>query len=118
MRFKYKFSTLFEKELDIEDIGNCAIEVIDCKNQHYYLVIKTSLGTTSFFEYGPIVPDIKLLPKYVHNTFNRIEFSEYKMEKRINTFLTNAEEVNIIDKDKALNSCVNLIEYFRDENNY
>lgn len=122
MIFAYKFSSLYEKEIDIEDFGNCALEAqfSDAFDNisYCYLIIKTELGITSIFEYGPIIPDISLFPKEVSNTFTRFEFSEYKIEKRINKFILKADNVEIIEPSEALNRCRSIIEYFRDERNY
>lgn len=120
MRFEYKFSQIVEEEIDISDIGNCCIEAIDVQHQQYYLIIRTDLGTTSIFEYGPIISDIKLLPKSVTNTFKRISFSESKIISIIDKFLSKpglqlAQEV---DFNEALDRCINIIEYFRDRENY
>lgn len=122
MKFEYKFSSLYEKELEIEDWGNCAIEAqfVDYSGNvsYSYLIIRTELGITSIFEYGPIMPDIQLFPKQVSNTFTRFEFSEHKIITRIEKFLLKAENAELIEAQTALSRCRSIIEYFSDERNY
>ncbi len=123
MKFEYKTFVSFEKELEIDDIGNFAIEAVYNSNStlgpHYkYLVIRTTFGIVSVFEYDAILPDFKLLPKSVTNSFDRFDWSEYKIIKRIEKFLANVEDVKVITMQEALANCRSIIDYFGDLNNY
>ena len=75
-------------QLEVEDIGDCCILGRDDLGQEYYFVTRTNLGTTDIVEYGPAVPDFDMLPKSVTYKFDRIDYSEAKIEKRIDKFLT------------------------------
>lgn len=75
-------------QIEVPDIGDCCILGRDDLGQEYYLVTKTKLGMTDIIEYGPALPDFEVLPKSVKYTFDRIDYSEFKIEKRIEKFLT------------------------------
>ena len=109
-------------QLDVEDIGNCAIEANDDLGIYYYLVIETYLGFTKIFEYGPVQPDFNELNKSVSCLFNRIEFNDKKISKRIYTFLNaptrNITQAQMVDKNYALDGCKDIIEYMRDSTKF
>ena len=70
--------------IEIESAGNVCLEAInEDDGLYYYLLIKTSLGTTSIFEYGPIIPDIDKLFDIYNVSFTRQPFNE----KKLNLFL-------------------------------
>lgn len=75
-------------QLEVNDIGECCILGRDDLGQEYYLIITTYMGFTDIIEYGPALPDFEVLPKSVKYTFDRIDYSEFKIEKRIDKFLT------------------------------
>ena len=65
--------------IDIPEIGNFYLEAIDEENlMYYYLMIKSSLGTASVMSYGPVVPDVQLLPDKYQVSFERLSFKEKK----------------------------------------
>lgn len=114
----------YQGMLEVEKIGNCAIEaqkpLINGGVAYYYLVIRTSLGQSQIFEYGPVIPDIDLFPDEVICSFKRIEYSDYKVEKIIDKFLNNPKR-NIkyactIDAEEALSKCKSIINYMKDFN--
>ena len=117
MKFEYSCLKISEKELEIEDIGNVAIEA---SNGAYYsyLVIRTSMGSTCIVEYGRIVPDIDKLPPKVSCSFDRIDYKESVITKRIEKFLASAENAEVIPAQIALNRCKDIINYMKDERNY
>lgn len=125
MEFNYNVVKMSIGILDVEDLGNLAIEAYNEKGLFYYLVIRTALGTTSIFEYGPIVPDVHMLPKKVNCLFERIEFKEPTLAKRISQWLNNPSKeiihAELVDYDRALDSCKDIVSYmknFNEENNY
>jgi hypothetical protein len=120
--FEYFYSREAIGNLDVEDIGNCSIEANDDLGNFYYIVIDTNLGFTRIFEYGPCNPDFNELPKAVGCTFNRIEFNEKQIQKRIYSFLNaphrNITQAQLVDRDYALDGCKDIIEYMRDPFNF
>ena len=74
--------------IDIPDIGNFFLETIDEENMfYYYLMVKTCLGTSSILSYGPIVPDVELLPDKYSICFERIQFNDKKVMSWITKWL-------------------------------
>lgn len=120
--FEYFYSREAIGNLDVEDIGNCSIEANDDLGNFYYMVIDTNLGFTRIFEYGPCNSDFNELPKAVGCTFNRIEFNEKQIQKRIYSFLNaphrNITQAQLVDRDYALDGCKDIIEYMRDPFNF
>lgn len=120
--FEYFFSRSAVGLLDVEDIGNCAIEANDDIGNFYYIVIETKLGFTKIFEYGPCNPDFNELPKSVACTFDRIEFNDKKIANAIYMFLNNGKrnitQAQLVEKDYALDGCIDIIEYMRNSNNF
>ena len=69
-----------QNEIDIESVGNVCIEAInESDGLFYYLLIKTSLGTSSIFEYGPITPDVDKLYDIYNLSFMRRPYNEKKL---------------------------------------
>ena len=85
--FEYMQVITVGAQLDVDDIGDCAILARDDLGQEYYLVITTYMGQTEIIEYGPCIPDIQLLPKSVSYKYYRIDYSEFRIEKAIDKFL-------------------------------
>ena len=65
MEFEYLHQIVVGDTIDIDDIGNCAINAFNDAGEEYYLVVKTVLGWTEIFEFGPIIRDVKELPQNV-----------------------------------------------------
>lgn len=122
MEFNYYYDTIAMASIDVEDIGNCAIEAHTDSGEFYYLLIKTNFGTSTIVTYGPIVPDINLLPKAVNCKFERITFKDTKLITIINKFLTNPY-YNItsaieLEYEEAVKSCRDIIDYISNPDNF
>ena len=85
--FEYLQTVVVNGQLDVDDIGDCAILGRDDQGQEYYFMTFTYMGWTEIIEYGPALPDFDVLPKSVTYKYNRIEYDEYKIEKAIDKFL-------------------------------
>lgn len=116
MNFKYYYATTVMADIDIDDIGHCAIEAHNDIGEFWYLVIRSELGSTQIFEYGPTC-HMDVLEKAVNCSFRRIEFNEKKINKAIDSFLNNpyrnitcAEEIEI---SEALNNCDDILGYMK-----
>lgn len=89
----YYGSYSYEKELLIDDIGNCAIEAIDLYNQFYYFVTKTELGMVSTFQYGPVIPDMDELPPSINCSYTRKDYNKQRIIMDITKFLGKKQPV-------------------------
>lgn len=114
MDFPYAPEQTYFGLLSIEDIGQCALVASKDDEAEYYLVIKTTLGESSIMEYGPIVPDIPLLPKKVSCAFDRIDYSEDQLIKRITKFLSGKTQAGQVPEEEVYSNCVDIIGYMRD----
>lgn len=119
-KFGYNSETVYSKELDIDELGQVCLEAIDSEAMCYYLIIRTSLGQSSIVEYGPLVPDVELLPDITEVKFQRIDFNELRIKKIIKTFLqprnkgkNKIEDVNQISIDEAISRGVDILGYMK-----
>lgn len=116
MEFEYKPVKMFDATIDIENIAQCALELTDSLSFNYYLIITTILGESIVFEYGPIVPDIKMLPKSVVCSITKVNYDLYRLKKIISTFIADRKNsktqlVRELPMREALDLCLNPLEY-------
>lgn len=105
-------------QLEVDEVGDCCILGRDDMGQEYYLIIKTLMGTSNIVEYGPAVPDLELLPKKVTYKFDRDDYNENKLSKRIEKFLvsypiTYAECVELGDIHEFIKAPIEYMEVLR-----
>lgn len=109
LRVEFNNQYVPQNILEIESVGNVCIEAINENDGlFYYLLIKTSLGTTSIFEYGPVIPDIdKLYDNYLVS-FNRMQYNEKKLNmfiiKWLNDRMKKITAANIIEEKVFLDN--------------
>lgn len=117
MEFEYYYVKSVNATLDIDDIGNCAIAAYNDLGLVSYLLIKTTLGNTIIFEYGPLVHDSDVLPKVVDCSFRRIEFNDIAIKKTIRTFLNNPKsqitQAREIPFEEVFENCIDIIDYVK-----
>lgn len=113
MTYEYFYTSLATGELEVEDPGNCTIQACNDIGMIWYLIIQTTLGWTKIMEYGPATPDFEELPKSVFCTFERIEFNDKKLNKKINDFLNNPKrgitQAMEVDRSIAFEDCKSII---------
>ena len=95
--------------IEIESVGNVCLEAInEDDGLYYYLLIKTSLGTTSIFEYGPVIPDIDKLFDNYNISFIRQPFNEKKLNLFLKKWLNDKNKgitaAYVIDENKFLDN--------------
>lgn len=98
-----------QNEIDIESVGNVCIEAANENDGlFYYLLIKTSLGTSSIFEYGPIVPDIDKIYDVYNVSFVREQYNDKKLLLFISKWLNDKTKkityASVIDENKFLDN--------------
>lgn len=114
MIFEYLQRITVEGQLDVDNIGDCTLLARNDFGEEFYLIIKTELGWTEVIEWGPVAPDIGLLPTTVSITYNRFEYNEYRLEKLIDKFLNNPKrgitQAQITDLETIRPFMVNLVD--------
>lgn len=91
MTFEYCQRVTVDAEIDIPDIGECAILARTDLGEEYYFLTRSELGYVDIIEYGPAIPELSVLPANVVYTYDHFEWSTYKIEKRIDKFLNNTK---------------------------
>lgn len=113
MEIKYKPEKQLTAVLDIDDIGNCAIEAYNDLNEYYYLLIKTVLGKSKVYSFGPIVEDGQA--DHFDLSFYTMDYNIKKLQKTVfaflNNFKTNIEAAIVIDFEQALTKITSLDVY-------
>lgn len=111
MIIEYNATRTFTDTLELDDPGNCAIRgegffrdgkiILDGE---YYLVISTVMGKTTFIKWGPLIPDIDILPNTFKLEIKTSPYKEYTIEKEIKAFINDgfkgiqsAEELAVDD---------------------
>ena len=122
MVFEYFYTMTAVGSLEIDDVGNCAIQACNDDGCLYYFVTQTTLGWTKIFEYGPCMPDFDELPKGVSCNFSRIDYDDRKISKRIDEFINNKyrqiTSATLVEEDVVWEDCKSIIEYMQDRNNF
>lgn len=115
--FNYMYTQSSMDELEVEDIGNVIIEANNDLGQFWLIWISTQFGYCYIVEYGPYYKNNKQTD-YLYQKFEKIEYSEYKLEKKIDKFLNDPKrfitQVDFIDEDTARNIICSVVET-RDE---
>ena len=129
-QFNYNGQVSYEDFIIVEDLGNVCLHAVDELNYSYFFITKTTLGTTSCLEFGPLDIDDTLLPDESNIHFCRFEYSNNMIIKKITKFLgpkknmlvktrkVKVSQVTEITFEEALSYGVNLIDYLKDEENY
>ena len=115
--FKYNYLMTATGVLEVDNMGQCAVKASNDFGEEYYLVMRTSLGKTYMFTYGPIVPDLDILPPHVSCAVDRFDYNEKKIKMLITRWLedgkkniTKAEEV---EDTEIFECCRDLIDYMK-----
>ena len=113
--FEFNNQLMPQSLIDIENIGDFAIEANNDEGAFWYLVIRTSLGTTTIASCGPVVPDIELLPDGYTCYLTRMDYKEEKLIKSINMWLNDRGkklvQAKVIDINEAIDQFRDLGEY-------
>ncbi len=129
-QFNFNGQISYDDSIIVEDLGNACLHAVDELNYSYFFITKTSLGTTSCLEYGPLDLDDTLLPDETYIEFSRFEYSHNAIIKKIGKFLQSKKnmvvkskkvkiiQVTQITLEEALNYGVNVFDYLKDEENY
>lgn len=122
MLFDYNATRTFSQTLQIDDPGNCAIRgngsFRDGKIAFpgdYYMIIKTTMGKTTFIKWGPLMPDFEELPNTFKLELKTAPYKESTIAKEIQSFindgLKNIQEAEEILFEEALEFLPQEINY-------
>lgn len=118
MIINYNGDVAFLGELDIDNIGEFAIEANNDEGMFWYYVCRTLFGTTTIATSGPRIPDIELLPKSFYQQRYTMQFNEAKIIKDVSRYLNDYTKkittAKVIPIDEAVSQFVNLRDYLED----
>ncbi len=118
MIINYNGEATFLGELDVDNIGEFAIEASNDDGMFWYYVARTLLGTTTIATSGPRIPDVELLPKTFNQERKTMAFNEIKIIKDVSQYLNDFKKkitrAELIPIDDAINQFVNLRDYLQD----
>ncbi len=103
MQFEYQKIVTAQETIDIEDVGNCALQTFTAYGETKVLIIKTTDGISEIIEFGPANVDIKELPDHVVYIYDRFEFNQRKVIRRIDKFIQDESVIQVlqIEYDQA-----------------
>ena len=116
--FEYMYETVSRDSIEIEDIGNCALECFNDRGEVYYLIVNTKLGYTEIIEFGPYdVTDDEQIVRYKFNfSYRRMDYDDHRVESAIDTFIIDkykkvtqvveASQQYVFDKLQDVKSCI------------
>ena len=120
--FEYCYTTQAIGDVLVEDIGNCCLKAFNDLGEEYYLITRTREGITAIFQFGPTVPNMEIPLKSVSLTFKRINYTESTINKIIDKFLNNpyaniTQVLVVTDYNEILDSCIDIVDYLKQEDN-
>ena len=113
--YEYLYEVKATGFLEIENIGECALVANNDFLQEQVLIITTEMGKTKILQYGPVFVDNVQSPTEVTYSYYEIDFSDYKIDKRIEKFINDAKfrttQVRVVDIEEALDRITDLREF-------
>lgn len=120
MNFEYNKQMKALNEIDIEEIGSFAIEASNDEGMFYYLIVRTTLGKSTFTSFGPIIPDIEMIPSGYELKLERIDYTEAKLAKVISKYINDPykriTQIETIEIEKAIEQVKDMKEYLYNYN--
>lgn len=90
--FEFDIRPTPQNYLDVDDIGNCALECYNEEGMYYYILVMTECGQTTITRCGPVMPDIDMLPNGFSVSLTRMEYKDTKIESDIDRFLCDTKK--------------------------
>lgn len=114
-QFEFNKVLIPQSLVDLEDIGDFALECYnDDTSVYFYIVGKTKDGFTTFYTWGPVIPDLNMpIDKYFFN-IKIMEYKEKKVINYINSFLNGGygiTEAKLITIEEAIEQAKNEKEF-------
>lgn len=109
MILEYNSQEVFTMALKIEDMGNVAIRCVNDKSEEYYIATRTMSGKTGILKFGPVIPDLPMIPNGFELSYKKIDYNEPKITKELNLLvndpkklITTATEITLDDMESAM----------------
>lgn len=93
MTFEYLQRIIVDAQLDVDNIGECVILGRNDLGEEFYLIIRTEMGWTEQINYGPVTPDIDILPFNINLNYSRFEYNQSKLMRSIDKFLNDPKKM-------------------------
>ena len=111
--FEFDKQLKAQNSLEIQSAGNTCLQGINERNGFcYFLLIKTKLGISSIFCYGPVIEEEKTLTDQYSTQFFRQEYNEKQLSLFISKWLNDKNKgitfAQEIEENKFLDSYVDI----------
>lgn len=114
MKFSYRKVQTSTAEVDIEDIGNFALEAFTDTGECYILIVDTIIGKSRVFTYGPFIPEENVTNGKLEACIEYYPFSPFKLQRQVNNVINNSRanitQVMLVSREDALKLCNNLVD--------
>ena len=122
MLLGYNLSGEYQNSLKIKDVGNFSLHCMSATRKlHWYVIVRTTLGTTTIVEFGPEVFTTDLIQNGYEFKVKKLDFEEDKIMDEVEKFVnkkTKRKNIQIVEEIsylEAVNHIRDLRYYF---NNY
>ena len=116
--FEYSYEMQATGQLDIEDIGNCAIVGYNSRQYiKYILIVKTVEGETKIVVSGPHWVELEKPCMDYSYTYQSFQFNEGKISKTIERFLNGKfyiDQAEAVSFEDAINLIPDVRKYLDD----
>ena len=110
--FEYFKELKANDSITIDSVGDCCIRAYNDDGQVYYLLIKTVMGFSKVYQYGPLDCDLEICNNY-SCSIQQFEYSEKTLSKIIDNFLNDKykkiTQVFECDEKEFIENCKNII---------
>lgn len=103
MIFEFSVQKTFNQSIDIVDMGNTSLRCTNNLLFDFYIITRTVLGKTHILKFGPVCPDLELLPNDFSVSYKKIDYKENQVFKEIDKFIN--------DFKKDISSVEEITEY-------
>ena len=113
--FEYNKQWVPQNLLNLEEVGQCAIEACNDDGMFFYLIVSTVLGEAVIASCGPVIPDVDEIPDGYCCSMYRMEYKEDKLVKTISMWLNHKDRKITEAKEVSLTEA---LDQFRDLGSY
>lgn len=115
--FEYLYETTATGQVDIEDVGNCALAAYNSvQYKKSFILVKTVEGETRVVISGPHWVELEKPCDEYSFTFQSFQYNQFKIERLIEKFLNGrffVDQVVVMKIDDALDEIPDVREYIK-----